>query len=83
MFPAHAGISLVELIRFRLPGMTFDDKITPEWFGLEIARLAVDCCFREFAIAHYESEKRYVKQNRFGVKTTQYGSLPLPHMPSL
>ncbi len=57
--------SLVELTRFQLRSMTFDEQGTAELFGLEIARLLVDSCYREFAIARYETEKRLVKQNRF------------------
>jgi hypothetical protein len=56
--------SLVELTRFRFCGLTFDEKEIAEWCGLEIARLAVDSCYRELAIARYETEKRLVKQNR-------------------
>ena len=57
--------SLVELTRFQLRSMTFDEQETAELFGLEIARLLVDSCYREFAIARYETEKRLVKQDRF------------------
>ena len=57
--------SMVELTRFQLRSMTFDEQGTAELFGLEIARLLVDSCYRDFAIARYETEKRLVKQNRF------------------
>jgi hypothetical protein len=56
--------SLVELTRFRLASMTFNDKKIAEWFGLEIARLAVDSCYRDFVIARYQSEKQLVKRDR-------------------
>jgi hypothetical protein len=57
--------SLVEITRFQLRSMTFDEQGTAELFGLEIARLLVDSCYRELAIARYETEKRLLKQDRF------------------
>ncbi len=57
--------SLVELTRFRLSKMTFDEEGIAELFGLELARLLVDSCYRELAIARYETEKQFVKRNRF------------------
>ena len=30
--------SVVELTRFRFPGMKFDDEDVAKWFGLELAR---------------------------------------------
>jgi hypothetical protein len=57
--------SMVELTRFQLRSMTFDEKGTAELFGLEIARLLVDSCYRDMAIARYETEKRLLKQDRF------------------
>src|SRR5437762_12761962 len=57
--------SMVELTRFQLRSMTFDEKGIAELFGLEIARLSVDSCYRDMAIARYETEKRLVKQGRF------------------
>jgi hypothetical protein len=56
--------SVVELTRFRLSSITFNDKTVAEWFGLEIARLAVDSCYRDFVIARYETEKQLVKRDR-------------------
>ena len=43
--------SLVELTRFRFPGMILNDKPAAEWFELEIARLVVDSCYRDLVIA--------------------------------
>jgi hypothetical protein len=56
--------SVVELTRFRFPIMTFDDRATAKWFGLEIARILLDCDYRKFAIARYETEKQRVKQRQ-------------------
>ena len=56
--------SLVELTRFQLPGTKFEEKEIAEWFGLEISRLAVDTCYRDLAIARYETEKRLVMRDR-------------------
>jgi hypothetical protein len=42
----------------------FDEKDLAESFGLEIARLLVDTCYRDVVIAKYESEKEYVKRSR-------------------
>jgi hypothetical protein len=36
---------------------TLEEKAIAEWFGLEIARLAVDSCYRDLAIARYERKK--------------------------
>jgi hypothetical protein len=36
--------SIVELARFRLQGFTVSIKKLAEWFGLEVARIAVDEC---------------------------------------
>ena len=59
--------SLVELTRFQLRSMAFDEQEDAECFGLEIARLLllVDSSYREFSIARYETEKRLIKQERF------------------
>lgn len=57
--------SMVELRRFQLRSMTFDDKEAAEIFGLELARLLVDTGYRELEGARYEAEKRAVKQPRF------------------
>ena len=56
--------SLVELARFRLACMKFDDKDVAERFGLELARLFVDSFYRDLVIQRYETEKRRVQQNR-------------------
>jgi hypothetical protein len=53
----------LSLLAFNCP-TTFEEKEIAEWFGLEIARLAVDSCYRDFAIARYETEKRLVKRDR-------------------
>jgi hypothetical protein len=42
--------SLVEITRFQLTNMTLEEKKIAEWFGLEIARLAVDSCYRALAM---------------------------------
>jgi hypothetical protein len=57
--------SLLELTRFQLRSMTFDEEEDAECFGLEITRLLVDSSYREFSIARYETEKRIIKQERF------------------
>ena len=56
--------SLVEITRFRLPSMTFDEREIAEHFGLELGRLLVDACYRDLVIARYESEKAYVQRSR-------------------
>ena len=56
--------SVVELTRFRLPSMTFDEREIAEHFGLELGRLLVDACYRDLVITRYESEKAYVLRNR-------------------
>jgi hypothetical protein len=56
--------SLVELTRFRVPVFPLDDEATAECFGLEIARLLVDSCYRELVIERYETEKRHIQQSR-------------------
>jgi len=45
--------------------------------GLEIARLAVDCCYRDFVIARYETEKRLVKRDRLRSWTAVAGPFPV------
>ena len=45
--------SVVELTRFRMSCMTFDDEKVASWFGLELARLIVDSCYRELAMECY------------------------------
>ena len=56
--------SLVEITRFRLPSMTFDEREIAEHFGLELGRLLVDACYRDLVIARYESEKARVQRSR-------------------
>jgi hypothetical protein len=56
--------SLVELTRFRLPSMTIDDEAVAKRFGLELARLLVDSCYRDLVIARYETEKRHIDRDR-------------------
>ena len=56
--------SLVELTRFRVPSMTFDEWEIAEHFGLELGRLLVDACYRDLVMARYKSEKAYVLRNR-------------------
>jgi hypothetical protein len=56
--------SLVELTRFRVPAFPLNDEATAECFGLEIARLLVDTCYRDLVIEHYEKEKRHFQQSR-------------------
>jgi hypothetical protein len=34
--------------------------------GLETARLLLDACYRDFAIARYETEKKLIQQRRGG-----------------
>ena len=56
--------SVVELTRFRFPCMKFDDEDVAKWFGLELARLIVDSCYRDLVIKRYEAEKRRIQQRR-------------------
>jgi hypothetical protein len=56
--------SVVELTRFRLSCMKFDDQGVAKWFGLELARLVVDSCYRELVAERYENEKRHIQQTR-------------------
>jgi hypothetical protein len=58
--------SVVEITRFRLPGMKFDDEAVARWFGVELARLVVDWCYRELVIERYETEKRRIQRGRRG-----------------
>ncbi|HEX2933448.1 MAG TPA: hypothetical protein VHV54_27210 [Candidatus Binatia bacterium] len=53
--------SVVELIRFRLPQMKFDEQEIAMRFGLELARLFVDAFYRDFVIERYEIEKRRIQ----------------------
>jgi hypothetical protein len=43
LVPGRHG-SIVELARFRLQNFTVSTKELAEWFGLELARIAVDEC---------------------------------------
>jgi hypothetical protein len=54
--------SVVELTRFRLSCMKFDDQAVAEWFGVD--RLVIDSCYRELVIEQYETEKRRVQPTR-------------------
>jgi hypothetical protein len=54
----------VEVTRFRLTIMAFDDETVAKWFGLEIARMVLDACYRRFAVAWYETEKNFIQQQR-------------------
>jgi hypothetical protein len=56
--------SVVELTRFRFTAMTFDNEVVARWFGLEIARILLNSSYREFAIARYETEKRFIKHRQ-------------------
>ena len=56
--------SVVELTRFRFPGMKFDDEDVAKWFGLELARLIVDSCYRDLVMERYEIEKRRIQKRR-------------------
>ena len=40
----HRGGSVVDVARLRLPKFTVEIKELAEWFGLELARIAVDEC---------------------------------------
>ena len=44
--------------------MAFDAESVAACFGLELARLVLDACYRDFAIARYESEKKYIREQR-------------------
>jgi hypothetical protein len=65
--------SLVELTR--VPAFPLDDEPTAECFGLEIARLLVDSCYRELVIERYEMEKRYIQQRAGSPVAVLYGAL--------
>jgi hypothetical protein len=56
--------SLVELRRFHVPGFPLNDEATAECFGLEIARLFVDTCYRELLVERDAAEKWYLQQSR-------------------
>ena len=56
--------SVVELVRFRVPGFTFEDQETAECFALELGRLVIATCYRDLAVAPYESEKRAIFEAR-------------------
>ena len=56
--------SVVELARFRLPQMRFDEQEIALRFGLELARLFVDAFYRDFVIERYEIEKRRIQDKR-------------------
>lgn len=60
---ARPDHSIVELTRFRLPCMTFDDTEIAERFGLELGRLLVDCEYRDLVIKRDESETRRMRGN--------------------
>lgn len=49
IFYVRPNQSVVELTRFRLSGIRFDDQRVAEWFGLELARLVIDSCYREWS----------------------------------
>ena len=44
--------------------MSVDDEIAAKWFGLEIARIVVDACYRDLVITRYEAEKNLIQQQR-------------------
>jgi hypothetical protein len=55
---------IVELARLQLKSMAFDAESVAACFGLELARLVLDACYRDFAIARYETEKKYIREQR-------------------
>ena len=60
----RADRSVVELMRFRLLCMKFADEKVAQWFGLELARLIVDSCYRDLVIERYDTEKRHIQTSR-------------------
>jgi len=44
--------------------MAFDAESVAVRFGLELARPVLDVCYRDFAIARYETEKKYIREQR-------------------
>jgi hypothetical protein len=54
----------VELARLQLKSMAFDAESVAVRFGLELARPVLDVCYRDFAIARYETEKKYIREQR-------------------
>jgi hypothetical protein len=55
---------IVELTRLQLKSMAFQDEEVARCFGLELARLVLNASYRDFAIARYESEKKYIREGR-------------------
>jgi hypothetical protein len=56
--------SVVELTRFHIKSLDFDDEGVAEVFGLELGRLLVDTHYREFVIERYKIEKRRIQERR-------------------
>jgi hypothetical protein len=56
--------SLVELTRFHIKSLDFDDAAVAELFGLELGRLLIDTCYRDFVIERYQSEKQRIQERR-------------------
>jgi hypothetical protein len=56
--------SLVELTRFQLPSMKLKEKELAERFGVELGRLFVDICYRDFMIAREATERQLVVRSR-------------------
>jgi hypothetical protein len=47
IFFIRANQSVIEVTRFRLSSVKFEDERVASWFGLELARLVIDSCYRE------------------------------------
>jgi hypothetical protein len=56
--------SLVELTRFRLPSMRFDDEELAERVGIELGRLLVEICWHDITIARRQTERQLVQRSR-------------------
>jgi hypothetical protein len=54
--------SVLELTRFQIKSLDFDDKPIAELFSLELGRLLVDTHYRELVIERYESEKKRIQK---------------------
>jgi hypothetical protein len=56
---AHGAVARISWARLLI--MAFDRR---QAVGLEIARMVLDACYRNFVIARYETEKKLVRQSQ-------------------
>ena len=62
LYPVAGPIT--ELTKLQMKSMAFDDENVAKCFGLELARIVLDACYRDFAIARYKTEKTLIQQRR-------------------